>query len=203
MRALFEVARARQPSFIFFDEVDSMLSARGGSGEHEASRKLKTEFLTQVDGAGRAEGEAVYVMAATNRPQDLDDAVLRRLSKRIHVPLPRTPARLALLRNLTVDSTRSKQVKWNLSSAELKALAAKMPYFSGADIHALVREASLMVRPARLFPLHVRSQNAPLTLFTTLAPCPPPQPPSTAPARIISRPTFICGREKGARCVDG
>lgn len=144
MRALFEVARARQPSFIFFDEVDSILSARGGSGEHEASRKLKTEFLTQVDGAGRAEGEAVYVMAATNRPQDLDDAVLRRLSKRIHVPLPRAPARLALLRNLTVDSTRSRQVKWDVSPAELKVLATKMRYFSGADIHALVREASLL-----------------------------------------------------------
>lgn len=150
MRALFEVARARQPSFIFFDEVDSMLSTRGGSGEHEASRKLKTEFLTQVDGAGRAEGEAVYVMAATNRPQDLDDAVLRRLSKRIHVPLPRTAARLALLRNLTVDSVRSRQVKWAVSSVELQALAAKMRYFSGADIHALVREASLM--PLREMP---------------------------------------------------
>jgi spastin len=50
VRAMFEVARSRQPSFIFIDEVDSLLSERGGGNEGEASRKLKTEFLVQFDG---------------------------------------------------------------------------------------------------------------------------------------------------------
>jgi spastin len=144
MRALFEVARARAPALLFFDEVDALLSARGGSGEHEASRRLKTEFLTQVDGAGRDTDEAVFVMAATNRPQDLDDAVLRRLSKRIYVPLPPPAARSALLRKLTIDSEASKGVKWSVTAGELASVARRMEFMSGSDIHALVREASLM-----------------------------------------------------------
>jgi spastin len=153
MRALFEVARARQPSLLFFDEVDSLLGARG-SGEHEASRRLKTEFLVQVDGATGAAGESVFVMGATNRPQDLDDAVLRRLSKRIYVPLPPRAARLSLLEKLTVDAAPPRSsVTWSVTRADLSALAAKMPYFSGADIHALVREASLM--PLRELPTAV------------------------------------------------
>ena len=77
VRALFAAAKHLQPSVIFIDEVDSLLSARA-TGEHEASRRLKTEFLVQMDGVGTAGDDRVLVMGATNRPQELDEAVLRR-----------------------------------------------------------------------------------------------------------------------------
>ncbi|CAM9966911.1 unnamed protein product, partial [Scytosiphon promiscuus] len=71
VRTLFTVARDRQPAVVFIDEIDSVLSARG-EGEHEASRRLKTEFLVQLDGVGGADGggdERLLVLAATNLPQ--------------------------------------------------------------------------------------------------------------------------------------
>jgi spastin len=77
VRALFAVARELQPAIIFIDEVDSLLSERN-SGEHEATRRLKTEFLVQFDGLpGNSETDKIVVMAATNRPQELDEAALR------------------------------------------------------------------------------------------------------------------------------
>lgn len=142
VRTLFQVARERQPSFIFIDEVDSILGARSDN-EHEASRRLKTEFMTQFDGAtsNSEANDHVYVMAASNRPQDLDDAVRRRLDRRIYVPLPDAAGRFAFLQKLTAKNVA---VKWNLSVADMKMLARRMTYFSGSDIKALCREASLM-----------------------------------------------------------
>jgi SpoVK/Ycf46/Vps4 family AAA+-type ATPase len=78
VRALFAVARAKQPSFIFIDEIDSILSSRS-SEEHESTRRLKNEFLVQFDGALTLADDRITVMGATNRPQDLDDAARRRL----------------------------------------------------------------------------------------------------------------------------
>lgn len=65
-----------QPSIIFVDEIDSLLCERR-EGEHEASRRLKTEFLCQFDGLHASHEEKILVMGATNRPQELDEAVLR------------------------------------------------------------------------------------------------------------------------------
>eukprot|EP00057_Strongylocentrotus_purpuratus_P030902 XP_783032.3 PREDICTED: spastin [Strongylocentrotus purpuratus] len=87
VRALFAVARQLQPSIIFMDEIDSLLTERK-EGEHDASRRLKTEFLVEFDGVKADGSERMLVMGATNRPQELDDAVLRRLVKRVYVQLP-------------------------------------------------------------------------------------------------------------------
>lgn len=151
VRTLFQVARERQPSFIFIDEVDSLLGARSDT-EHEASRRLKTEFMSQFDGATTSSSaeERVYVMAASNRPQDLDDAVRRRLDRRIYVPLPDFSGRLEFFRMLT---SKNAAVKWNLSSSDMETLAYRTVRFSGSDIKALCREASLM--PLRELGPHV------------------------------------------------
>jgi len=88
VKALFKVARDVAPSVIFMDEVDSLLSARKADGEHEASRRLKTTFMTEIDGVLTSSDDpskSVVVLANTNLPFDLDDAVMRRFEKRVYV----------------------------------------------------------------------------------------------------------------------
>lgn len=140
VRTLFAVARERQPSFVFIDEVDSILGSRS-ENEHEASRRLKTEFMAQFDGAIGGAEDRVYVMAASNRPQDLDDAVRRRLDRRIYVPLPDANGRKEFFRKLTM---KSGDVRWALSATDFDTLSNRTVHFSGSDIKALCREASLM-----------------------------------------------------------
>ena len=99
VKALFAMARQRQPSMIFMDEVDELFSKRR-EAEHDASRRLKTEFLVQFDGTATDPEEKILVLGATNRPQELDNAILRRFPKRIYIPLPDGGARCALLARL-------------------------------------------------------------------------------------------------------
>lgn len=92
VRILFEMARFYSPSTIFFDEIDALCSKRQ-SGECESNRKMKAEMLIQMDGIGSASNEdgskkLITILAATNRPWDLDEALRRRLEKRIIIPLP-------------------------------------------------------------------------------------------------------------------
>jgi SpoVK/Ycf46/Vps4 family AAA+-type ATPase len=87
VRALFAVARCHQPAVIFIDEIDSLLSQRSET-EHESSRRIKTEFLVQLDGATTDSEERLLVIGATNRPQELDEAARRRFVKRLYIPLP-------------------------------------------------------------------------------------------------------------------
>ncbi|XP_057661177.1 spastin isoform X1 [Diorhabda carinulata] len=137
VRALFAIARELQPSIIFIDEVDSLLSERSNN-EHEASRRLKTEFLVEFDGLpSNPESEKVLVMAATNRPQELDEAALRRFPKRVYVSLPNLDTRAKLLKKLLAKQGCT------LTQQELKRLATLTDGYSGSDLTALAKDAAL------------------------------------------------------------
>uniref|UniRef100_A0A8C7G212 Spastin n=1 Tax=Oncorhynchus kisutch TaxID=8019 RepID=A0A8C7G212_ONCKI len=152
VRALFAVARELQPSIIFIDEIDSLLCERR-EGEHDASRRLKTEFLIEFDGVQSGGDERVLVMGATNRPQELDEAVLRRFAKRVYVALPTEETRLKLVKNLLEKHGNP------LAQKELSQLARMTEGYSGSDLTSLAKDASL--GPIReLRPEQVRNMAA-------------------------------------------
>ncbi|PIN15511.1 AAA+-type ATPase [Handroanthus impetiginosus] len=97
-RALFSFASKLAPVIIFVDEVDSLLGARGGAFEHEATRRMRNEFMAAWDGLRSKDSQRILILGATNRPFDLDDAVIRRLPRRIYVDLPDAQNRLRILK---------------------------------------------------------------------------------------------------------
>uniref|UniRef100_UPI00358EA393 spastin-like n=1 Tax=Myxine glutinosa TaxID=7769 RepID=UPI00358EA393 len=136
VRALFAVAKELHPSIIFIDEMDSLLCERK-EGEHEASRRLKTEFLMQFDGIHSNGEERVLVMGATNRPQELDEAVLRRFPKRIYVDMPDEEARNQILKNLLEKHGGP------LCDKDILRLSRMTTGYSGSDLTALAKDAAL------------------------------------------------------------
>ncbi|NXU84173.1 FIGL1 protein, partial [Xiphorhynchus elegans] len=136
VRALFAVARCQQPAVIFIDEIDSLLSQRG-EGEHESSRRIKTEFLVQLDGATTSSEDRILVVGATNRPQEIDEAARRRLVKRLYIPLPEASARKQIVTHLMSKEHCS------LNDEEIELIVKKSDGYSGADMTQLCREASL------------------------------------------------------------
>ena len=141
-RELFRLARERAPSVIFFDEVDALLSSRGSVGEHEASRRLKSELLSLIDGifaASDGSARPVLILGTTNRPWDLDEAMRRRFERRIHMPLPDVAARDEILKTYT----RQLKLSPELSDARLRLLAEQLDGFSGADIQLVCRDAAM------------------------------------------------------------
>lgn len=136
IKVLFELARHHAPSTIFIDEIDSVISHRGeGRSEHEASRRLKTELLIQMDGLSRS-NELVFVLAATNLPWELDAAMLRRLEKRILVPLPDPEARKGMFEELLPSATGDDELTYDL-------LVEKTEGYSGSDIRLVCKEAAM------------------------------------------------------------
>lgn len=133
VKTLFEMARARKPSIIFIDEVDSLCGARS-EGENDSARRIKTEFLVQMQGVGN-NNDGILVLGATNTPWSLDPAIRRRFEKRIYIPLPDPIARRTMFKIHIGDTPHT------CKDADWKVLGDKTDGFSGADIGVLVRDA--------------------------------------------------------------
>ena len=162
VRLIFQMARFYAPSTIFFDEIDSIASQRGASGEHEGSRRVKSELLIQMDGVSSTQGEStstaderntntnengneppkneplrrVIVLAATNMPWDLDEALRRRLEKRIYIALPSQKGRKELI-TINMRGVEMGQ------DVDLDVLAKAMAGYSGSDISNVCRDGAM------------------------------------------------------------
>ncbi|XP_038980506.1 uncharacterized protein LOC103715277 isoform X2 [Phoenix dactylifera] len=130
VKAVFSLASKIAPSVVFVDEVDSMLGRRENPGEHEAMRKMKNEFMVNWDGLRTKDKERVLVLAATNRPFDLDEAVIRRLPRRLMVNLPDASNREKILRVILAKEDLAPDV-------DLEALANMTDGYSGSDLKNL------------------------------------------------------------------
>ncbi|XP_017060715.1 outer mitochondrial transmembrane helix translocase [Drosophila ficusphila] len=133
--AVFTLAQKIQPCIIFIDEIESFLRVRG-SGDHEATAMMKTQFMLQWDGLMSNADVCVLVLGATNRPQDLDKAILRRMPAQFHIGVPRDYQRNSIL-NLIL---KSEQLH---SAVNLPELARLTNGFSGSDLRELCRHASM------------------------------------------------------------
>ncbi|TKW12042.1 hypothetical protein SEVIR_5G012100v4 [Setaria viridis] len=140
VRALFTLAAKVSPTIIFVDEVDSMLGQRNRDGEHEAMRKIKNEFMTHWDGLLSRPDQRILVLAATNRPFDLDEAIIRRFERRIMVGLPSMESRELIMRRLL----SKEKVDEGL---DFKELATMTEGYSGSDLKNLCTTAAY--RPVR------------------------------------------------------
>nr|KYP74210.1 ATPase family AAA domain-containing protein 1 [Cajanus cajan] len=130
VKAVFSLASKIAPSVIFVDEVDSMLGRRENPSEHEAMRKMKNEFMVNWDGLRTKDKERVLVLAATNRPFDLDEAVIRRLPRRLMVNLPDAPNREKILRVILAKEDLAPDV-------DFESMANMTDGYSGSDLKNL------------------------------------------------------------------
>lgn len=149
VKALFALAAYRQPSVIFIDEVDSLLTQRT-SEENEASRRLKTEFLIQLDGASTKQDVQVIVIGATNRPDELDEAARRRFVKRLYIPLPDAHGRKQLLLGLLSKCSHV------LTDVDVAAIVQHTDGYSGSAFvgHAILFVLTMYYRCRHAFALH-------------------------------------------------
>ncbi|XP_036955207.1 ATPase family AAA domain-containing protein 1-A isoform X1 [Acanthopagrus latus] len=133
--AVFSLAVKIQPCIIFIDEIESFLRNRS-SLDHEATAMMKAQFMSLWDGIDTSSTTQVMVMGATNRPQDVDPAILRRMPTTFHVGLPNTRQRQDILRLILAGE--------NLSNAiNLKEIAEKTDGYSGSDLRELCRDAAM------------------------------------------------------------
>ena len=139
VKNLFELAREHKPSIIFIDEVDSLCSSRSDN-ESESARRIKTEFLVQMQGVGN-DNDGILVLGATNIPWVLDAAIRRRFEKRIYIPLPEAPARAEMFK-LHMGDTKAE-----INDDQYRKLGLQTDGYSGADIQLVVRDA--LMQPVR------------------------------------------------------
>jgi len=135
-RVLLDMARHYSPSIIFIDEIDALCGQRRDD-QHEASRRMLSELLKQIDGIRSNDSKHVMLLGATNRPWDIDGAMIRRLRRSVYVPLPDTTARAALLRRLATDPALIFDgIDFDAFSRELED-----EHFSAADITSATSNA--------------------------------------------------------------
>ena len=136
IREIFRKARMAAPSIIFFDEFDALVPSRGAGGDSRVTERVISQLLTEIDGLLTLQN--VLVIAATNRPDIIDPAVLRpgRFDRRVYVPAPGEDARLKILEVKTRDMPLDESVS-------ISDLARRMIDFSGADIESVAREAAI------------------------------------------------------------
>jgi len=167
VRLVFERARSSSPCIVFFDELDSLVPRRGSDngGGGGVSERVVNQLLTEMDGLDSR--RSVFVIAATNRPELIDPAMMRpgRLDKLLYVPLPTAQDRVSILQVLAKKVTLGADV-----DLEKIATSPRAEGYSGADCAALLREAGLAVmkedfaavaegQPAGSVPLCVTSKH--------------------------------------------
>ena len=135
VRALFQLAYEMQPSVVFIDEIESILSKRK-EDENDAMKRLKTEFLIQFDGVGSSEENRVLIIGATNRPFDLDPAVIRRLPKRVYVGPFNDEDKKGFIKKIITQN------KCNITDEEFMKIAKMCNNYSNSDLKELCREAA-------------------------------------------------------------
>lgn len=133
VKAIFTLAKKLSPCVVFIDEADAIFCSRTGSSSRTSHRELINQFLREWDGMNDL---SAFIMVATNRPFDLDDAVLRRLPRRLLVDLPTEQDRLAILKIHLKDETLD-------STVDLAELARRTPLYSGSDLKNLSVSAAL------------------------------------------------------------
>ena len=133
VRAIFTLAKKLSPCVVFIDEADAIFGSRNSDGNRTTHRELINQFLKEWDGLVDS---SAFIMVATNRPFDLDDAVLRRLPRRLLIDLPTKSDREAILRIHLKDEHLD-------PSTDLKEIAEKTPFYSGSDLKNICVSAAL------------------------------------------------------------
>lgn len=133
VKRLYEVAKEKQPSIIFIDEVDSLTQSRT-ENENDAMRRVKTQLLASMEGLASNKEDRVVTIGATNVPWEIDSAFRRRFQRRIYVPLPDEEARKIIFQ------INSKGIELD-KNIDFKKLSSKTNEFTGSDIANICREA--------------------------------------------------------------
>ena len=136
--SLFKVARLKAPSLIFMDEIDSVATKRGEGSESGGERRVKTQLLSEIQGLKSTHDKPLLVLGATNRPWDIDNAMLSRFEKRVQVPLPDLKARAGIFK------IHTEGVDTALTEEDFIELAVRSEGYSGRDIANVCREVIML-----------------------------------------------------------
>ncbi|CAL8100858.1 unnamed protein product [Calicophoron daubneyi] len=137
VEATFTLAHKLQPSIIFIDELDSFLTTRSYT-DNESTRMIKTQFMALWDGLLTEENTRILIVGATNRPGDLDQAILRRLPYKVSVPMPNAEQRFQVL-SICLEN---EPLALGLTGNEIHEIASRTDGLSGSDLNELCREAA-------------------------------------------------------------
>jgi vacuolar protein-sorting-associated protein 4 len=136
--SLFKVARIKAPSLIFMDEIDSVATKRGEGHEGGGERRVKTQLLAEIQGIKSGSKKPLLVLGATNRPWDIDTAMLSRFEKKVYVPLPDLTARVGIFKIHTAG------INMAVTEEDFIELGVRSEGYSGRDISNVCREVIMI-----------------------------------------------------------